>query len=165
MSRDMEGGGSDSGVDQHTCEPADAIGPAKSIGRLDQPAVATFQLLAASPGATTRWCVRSCAVGPAVRVFVLLLRRFQNLERAHQRVIYAHHGAGVVKFTAVVGCGEQCDQLPLRKELVAVLDDLVRTADEVHVVLVQKFANNLAAECERDTAVVFAPPARVLVWV
>lgn len=42
---------------------------------------------------------------------------------------------GVVKLAAVVGRGEERDELPLGEELVAVLDDLVRAADQVELVL------------------------------
>jgi hypothetical protein len=60
--------------------------------------------------------------------------------------------------TAVVGRREDGDQLTLCKELIAVLHHLVCSADEVHVVLVQKFLHHLRAKREGDTSVVLAPP-------
>lgn len=47
-----------------------------------------------------------------------------DLERAHEGVVDCHHGAGVVKLVAVVGRREDGHQLPLGKELVAILHDL-----------------------------------------
>lgn len=47
-----------------------------------------------------------------------------HLKGAHESLIDAHHGAGVVKLPAVVGGREQGDQLTLGKEFIAVLHDL-----------------------------------------
>ena len=58
-----------------------------------------------------------------------------NLERTQQALIHAHHCSGIVKLAAVVGCTEKCDQLPLREELVAVFDDLMSSAYQIHVML------------------------------
>ena len=46
------------------------------------------------------------------------------LEGAHQSLVYTHHPPGVVKLPAVVGGGEQGDQLSLREKLVTILHDL-----------------------------------------
>ena len=51
-------------------------------------------------------------------------RGLQHLEGAHQILVDVHHRAAVVKLSAVVGRGEDRHELPLREELVAVLDDL-----------------------------------------
>ena len=48
------------------------------------------------------------------------------LEGAHERFIDAHHAAGVVELAAVVGGGEEGDQLTLGEELVPVLNNLMR---------------------------------------
>ena len=98
-------------------------------------------------------------------LLLLLLGRLQNLERAEQALIDAHHSACVVEFAAVVRCREERNELPLGEELVPIFDDLVRTADQIHVVLLQKAGHDIRPECERDTAIVFAPPSDVLVWV
>lgn len=55
----------------------------------------------------------------------------------------------IVKFTAVVGRGEQGHQLALGKELVSVLDDLVRTANQVEFMFPQEFRDDLQEEGER----------------
>jgi len=96
---------------------------------------------------------------------LLLLRGLEDLEGAHESLVDAHHGAGVVELTAVVGGREKGDQLPLGEELVAVLNDLVGSADEVHVVLLEELADDVWAEGERDTAVVLTPAGDVFVWV
>lgn len=98
-------------------------------------------------------------------VLLFLLCWLQNLERAQQALVDAHHGAGVVKLAAVVGGTKQSDELALREELVAIFDDLMGTADEVHVVLLEETRNNVGAKGERDTTVVFAPSGNVLVGV
>ena len=100
-----------------------------------------------------------------VRETLSLFRRFQNLERAHERFIHTHHGPGVVKLATVVGCREQGDQLPARKKLVAVFDNLVGAADEVQVVLMQKLSDNVLPKGERDTPIVFAPSVNLLVGI
>lgn len=116
-------------------------------------------------------------------VLLLLLRWFQDLgllvsmtymlenigvtylERAEQALIYAHHGACIVKLAAVVGCTEERNELTLREELVTIFHDLVSTANEVHVVLLQEARNHVGAECERHATIVFAPASDVLVGV
>lgn len=55
---------------------------------------------------------------------------------------------GIVKFTAVVGRREQGHQLALGKELVAVLHDLVRTANQVEFVFPQEFRDDLQGRKE-----------------
>jgi hypothetical protein len=95
--------------------------------------------------------------------FLLLLSRLQNLERAEQALVHAHHGTSIVKFTTVVGCAEQSDELALGEELVAIFHDLVRTADEVHVVLLEESGDDIGAKSERNTTVVLAPASNVLV--
>ena len=47
-----------------------------------------------------------------------------HLEGAHQRVVNAHHGTSVVELAAVVRRAKHGDQLPLREELIPVLDHL-----------------------------------------
>jgi hypothetical protein len=58
-----------------------------------------------------------------------------NLEGTQQALVDAHHGTSVVELATVVGGAEQSDQLPLGKELVAVFDNLMGSANEIHVVL------------------------------
>jgi hypothetical protein len=87
------------------------------------------------------------------------------LEGAQQALVDAHHRTCIVKFSTVVGRTEQCDELALREELVAVFDDLMGTAYQVHVVFLQEARYNVRTECEADTSVVFAPAGDILVWV
>ena len=96
---------------------------------------------------------------------LLLFSRLKDLEAAHESVVDAHHSACVVELTAVVGCGEQRDQLPLREELVAVFNHLMGAADQVDVVLLVEGRDNLLPEGERDSTVVLAPALHVLVGV
>lgn len=96
---------------------------------------------------------------------LLLFRRLEDLEGAQQGLVHAHHGARIVEFAAVVGGGEQRDQLTLGEELVSVFNHLMRTADQVHVVFLQEARHNVRAECEGHTPVVLAPACDVFVGV
>lgn len=98
-------------------------------------------------------------------LLLLLLSRLENLERAQQALVYAHHRTSVVELATVVGCREKGDKLALAEELVSVLDDLVSTANEVHVVLLEEARDNVGSESERDTAIVLAPACDVLIRV
>jgi hypothetical protein len=70
-----------------------------------------------------------------VCVLLLLLCRLEDLERAQQALVDAHHGASIVKLAAVVGSTEKGDELAFREELVTIFDDLMSAADEIHVML------------------------------
>lgn len=98
-------------------------------------------------------------------LLLLLLSGLEDLERAEQALIHAHHSTRIVEFTAVVWRAEQSDKLSLGEELVSVLDDLMRSADEVHVVFLQESRDDIGAEGERNTTIVFAPASDVLVGV
>ena len=87
-----------------------------------------------------------------------LLRRLQDLEGAHQRIVNAHHSSRVLKLPAIVGSRENGHQLSLCEELVAFLDHLMRPADEVDVVLLQKVRHHIAAEDETHASLVLRPP-------
>lgn len=50
---------------------------------------------------------------------------------------------GIVKFTAIVWCREERHQLSFGKELVAVLDNLMRTANQVKFMFPQEFRYDL----------------------
>jgi hypothetical protein len=94
-----------------------------------------------------------------------LLGWFEDLEGAHECFIDAHHCSGIIEFTAVVGCGKEGNKLSAGKEFVTIFDDLMRAADEVQVVLVQKLRNNVFPERERDTPIVFAPSVNLLIGI
>lgn len=87
------------------------------------------------------------------------------LERAEQALVDAHHSTRVVELAAVVWCGKECDKLALREELVAILNDLMRTADEIHVVLLQEARYDVWAKRETDTSIVLTPPSDVFVGI
>jgi hypothetical protein len=87
------------------------------------------------------------------------------LEGAQQALVDTHHGTCIVKFATVVRRTEQCNELTLREELVAVFYDLMGTANQVHVVFLQEARHNVRTECETDTSVVLAPASDVLVRV
>ncbi len=59
-----------------------------------------------------------------------------HLEWAHEGLVYTHHGPGIIKLPAIIGCWEKSYELSLGKELVSILHYLMRPTDEVHVVLV-----------------------------
>ncbi len=96
---------------------------------------------------------------------LLLLGRLQDLERAHQRVVHAHHGARIVELSAVVGRAEDGHQLPASKELVSFLHHLMRSADQVEVVSAQEVRHHVFSEGEGDASVVLAPAHDVLVGI
>jgi hypothetical protein len=60
------------------------------------------------------------------------------LEGAEQALVDAHHGTCIVEFTTVVGRTEQCDELALGEELVAILHNLVSSAYQIHIVFLQE---------------------------
>mmetsp|Transcript_41627 Transcript_41627/g.61077 ORF Transcript_41627/g.61077 Transcript_41627/m.61077 type:complete len:264 (+) Transcript_41627:174-965(+) len=91
-----------------------------------------------------------------LRLFPLFCRS-QYLERAHEALVHAHHGTGVIELPAVVGGREESHQASLGEKLVAVFDDLVGTADEVEVVLFQKVLHHCGAERVRHASVVGGP--------
>ena len=88
-----------------------------------------------------------------------------NLERAEQALIHAHHGTGVVELAAVVGSAEQRNELTLREELIAILNDLMRAADEIHVVFLEEARDDVGTEREGNATVVFGPARDILVGV
>jgi hypothetical protein len=49
-----------------------------------------------------------------------------DLEGAHECLIYAHHGSGILKLPAIVRSRENCDKLTLGKELIPLLHNLLR---------------------------------------
>jgi len=87
------------------------------------------------------------------------------LEAAHECLVDAHHGARVVEFAAIVWRREECYQLPVAEELIAVLDDLVRSANQVDLILVSKLADDVLSKGEADPSVVIAPVCDLLVRV
>jgi len=77
-------------------------------------------------------------VNSLILILSLLLTWLQYLEGAHQCLVYTHHAPGIVKLPAVVGGGEQGDQLPLGEKLVPILHDLMSSAYQVQIVSVEE---------------------------
>mmetsp|Transcript_91951 Transcript_91951/g.233805 ORF Transcript_91951/g.233805 Transcript_91951/m.233805 type:complete len:308 (+) Transcript_91951:258-1181(+) len=105
------------------------------------------------------------ATNPHGDYLLLALHRLEDLETAHQGLIDRHHRTCVVELPAVVGGAENRDKLALGKELVAVLNDLVSAADEIHVHLREEAGHDIRAEDEGHTAVILGPTCDVLVRV
>ena len=91
--------------------------------------------------------------------------RMVYLERTQQALVNAHHRTGIVKLATVIGRAEQGDELPLGEELVSVFHNLMGTADQVHIVLLQEARHNIGAECKRYTTIVLTPARDVLIGV
>merc|ERR1719474_8195 len=98
-----------------------------------------------------------------ILVFGLLLTRLQYLERTHECFVDRHHAPGIVELPAVVGRREEGDQLPLGKELVAVLDHLMGSAYEVQVVAVEELADHVSSEGKAHAPIVLTPALNILV--
>lgn len=67
--------------------------------------------------------------------------------------------------TAIIGGAEQRDQLSFGEKFVTVFDYLMRPANQIEIVLVQKFADHFGAECETDASVVLTPTHLILVGI
>ena len=91
----------------------------------------------------------------------LLIHWFQNLERAHQIRVHTHHGSSVVELATIVRSGEDGDQLPPREKLVAILYDLVSSADQVQTRSRKELRDNILAERKTDSPVALTPTANV----
>ena len=87
------------------------------------------------------------------------------LERTKQALINTHHCTSIVKFSTIVRSAEQCYELSLREKLITILDDLMRTAYQIHVVFLKETRDDIGTKRERDTTVVFAPTRDVLVGI
>lgn len=102
---------------------------------------------------------RTSLVGKSLPLF----RWLEDLEAAHESVINTHHCPRIVEFSAIIGCREKRHELSPCKEFVAVLDDLMGSANKVKVMLVKELSNNILAEGEGYSAIVLSPPVNVFV--
>lgn len=109
------------------------------------------------------WCYRPTTAHTAIVVLLFLLRWFQDLERAEQRFVNRHHCAGIVEFSTVIRRREQGYQLSLGEKLVSVFDNLMRSADQIHVVFLQEPRYHIWTESERHSSVVFAPSRDIFI--
>lgn len=87
------------------------------------------------------------------------------LERAHKCFVNTHHASRVIKFSTIVGCGEKSHQLAFGEEFVTIFNDLMSPTDQIKIVPIQEFADNIRAEGEGNTTVIFRPSLDILVWV
>jgi hypothetical protein len=83
---------------------------------------------------------------------------FDDAEGAHEVRVHVHDGSVVVELAAVVGRGEDGDEAAVGEELVAVLDHLVRPAQEVQVVPAEELGEHVGAEGVGDAPVVVGRP-------
>ena len=72
--------------------------------------------------------------------------RLEDLEGAGEIVFHPHHSCTVIELSAVVGGREKGNQLLFGKEFIPVLHHLMRTADQVQLVLAQEVRNHLFPE-------------------
>ena len=65
----------------------------------------------------------------------------------------------------VVGSAEDSNELSLCEELVSIFNDLMRTANEVEIVLLEEFFYNVCTEGERNASIVLAPTGDALLGI
>ena len=95
-------------------------------------------------------------IAPALSNCALSAPLSSGRQRAWRRETY---------LSTVIRGREQGDELSLCKELVSVFYDLMRSADQIHIVLLQKARDDVGSESKRDTSIVFTPPGDILVGV
>merc|ERR1712048_787234 len=106
-------------------------------------------------------------VGPLLQANVMILLfpfyRLENLETAHQGIVNRHHCTCVVEFATIVWRTEYRDQLAFREELVPVLNNLMRSNNEVHIMLLEKAAYDVGSKDEGNTTVILLPSCNVFI--
>lgn len=79
-----------------------------------------------------------------VTIFTLvLICRLEDLKGALKYLVHTYD-ACIFKLATVVGSREECHQLLLNKELIAIFYHLMCLADEAQVMLVQEFGHHLS---------------------
>jgi len=96
---------------------------------------------------------------------LFLLGWLEDLERAQETFVHAHHGSSIIKLPAIVRRAEERHQLSLGEEFVAIFHYLMGAADQVHVVFLQEPRDNIGSKCEGDSTIIFTPAGDVLVGV
>jgi len=89
----------------------------------------------------------------------------QQLEGTEQLRADTHDGTPVVELAAVIGRTEDRYQDPLVKELIAILDHHVCSADQVEVVFLQELHDNFLAEAITDSALIGFPISLHICWI
>ena len=82
---------------------------------------------------------------------------FENLEGTHKGIIYCHHCSSIVKFTAIVWCGENSDEFSSSKEFVPVLNDLMSSHNKIQIVSTKELTHNIATKCKGNTTIILTP--------
>jgi len=88
-----------------------------------------------------------------------------DFEGADQIFVYYHHGTIILEIAAIIWRREYCNELPLGKELIPVLDYLMSSTNQVELIPPVKLGHNLSAEGIRHAALVRLPAVRVFVWI
>eukprot|EP00804_Cyclotella_cryptica_P010309 CCRYP_012225-RA/>CCRYP_012225-RA protein AED:0.31 eAED:0.58 QI:0/0/0/1/0/0/2/0/519 len=104
-------------------------------------------------------------IPPLISKPLPLFSRLQNLKTAHKCVINTHHCPRVIKLAAIVWRRKQRYQLPPCEELVAILHNLMGTADEIQIMPIQELRHNIFPEREGNTAVILPPPVNILIGI
>lgn len=114
------------------------------------------------------WVPSSLRVSGSAISTALNRSRKTYLEGTKERIIDTHHCTSIIKLesaasprtrplaiartgthlSTVIRSRKQRDQLPLCEKLVSVLDDLMRSTDQVHVVFLQESRNDIGSKCE-----------------
>lgn len=95
--------------------------------------------------------------GDSKKVSLEFLEGSEDLEGADQILIHVHEGAVVLELAAVVGSSEDSDQFPVPAELIAFLDHLMCSTDEVDAEILQEFGHYVFSEGVADSSLVFSP--------
>ena len=90
---------------------------------------------------------------------------FQNREATHQSVVYGHQCSRIIEFSTVVWSWEYSNELSTAEEFIAILDDLVRSTNQIDVILLQELLDNSFTKCIADASIVFSPTALGLLWI
>ena len=84
---------------------------------------------------------------------------FQNWEAAHQCVVDRHQGTRIIEFSTVVWCWKYSDELSTAEELIAVLNHLMCSANQIDVIFLQELLNDGFAKCIANASIILSPAA------
>ena len=91
----------------------------------------------------------------------LSLHWFQNIKGAAQSLIYIQDTCIVIEFSAVVGSREDCHKAAVGHELIAFFYYLMGSTNQVYMVALVKFSDNVGAEDVTHASVVVTPSLNV----
>ena len=90
---------------------------------------------------------------------------FENLETAHQCVIYTHQCSCVIEVSTVIRRREYRHELSLREELIAILNYLMSPTDQIKSIFLQEFNHFLSPELIAHSSFVILPTNGTGTWV